>query len=120
MAQVKIFYPKDREGDTPKTFDDEVEGDDSTLYGVQNILEKVFRRWNVVDGDERPTLEGVRSMSVGDIVKVGRGFYFCDTIGWRGITEEQAVEIRLFTDFASRSLGLDWLIEKRIIRKRTS
>lgn len=46
-------------------------------------LEEIFRKMNVVDGDELPVQLKVRSMSVGDVVVDEAGVvWFCAMAGW--------------------------------------
>jgi len=112
MLEIMIMYPADREGDLPKVFREVADGE----AGLDEILDGVFRRWNVVDGTEKPASLGVRSMSVGDIVKVGEGegemFLFCDPVGWKEIPRALALAIHAGTTFVQRSLGLEWLLAK--------
>lgn len=47
-------------------------------------LEVVFRRMNVVDGDELPVKLKIRSLSVGDVVVDETGAaYYCAMVGWK-------------------------------------
>lgn len=55
-------------------------------------LAEVFRRMNVVDGNELPTKLGVRSMSVGDVVTIigldgVRRAYICNPVGWEEVDD---------------------------------
>jgi hypothetical protein len=57
-----------------------------------DALEHVFRIHNAVDGTERNVGLGLRSLSVGDVVKLDERAFAVDSIGW---TEIDADEIRI-------------------------
>lgn len=54
---------------------------------IPKILEKVYREMNIVDGskDERGYRLKVRSMSVGDLVKIKGRTFRVDNVGWSEI-----------------------------------
>jgi hypothetical protein len=58
-------------------------------------VEDVFRRMNVVDGDELPVVLGIRSMSVGDIALQGDVAHVCEPAGWRQIVGGPVVLVLL-------------------------
>lgn len=55
--------------------------------GIPKILEKVYRERNIVDGskDERAYRLKVRSMSVGDFVKIKGKTFRVNDVGWSKI-----------------------------------
>jgi hypothetical protein len=52
--------------------------------GKGHILEAVFRAMNL---DDRINGREERSLSVGDVVRVGDEWHACDTFGWKQIDE---------------------------------
>ena len=53
-----------------------------------DILERVWRIMNVVNGDELPTILHVRSMCVGDVAFIDHVGYACANAGWKRIESE--------------------------------
>ena len=50
-------------------------------------LEDVFRKMNVVDGDELPTKLGMRSMMTGDVaIDEDKVTWLCGMVGWVKVT----------------------------------
>lgn len=85
-TKVEVFYKK---YEIPfcndvyeKITEFEVEG-----RSLPEILEKVYREMNIVDGskDERAYKLKVRSMSVGDLVKIRGRTFRVDNVGWSEI-----------------------------------
>lgn len=55
-----------------------------------------FRQNNAVDGSERNCIAQKRSLSVGDVVQIGRHvdeatFWSAESVGWRTISREEAI-----------------------------
>lgn len=67
------------------TFAHDVEVEDGA---TNTILEKVFRAANRVDGSAVEQIpDGVRSLSVGDVVVVKGQVFACDMIGWTKVED---------------------------------
>jgi len=84
--KVEVFYKKYEipffNGTYEKITEFEVEE-----TSIPKILEKVYREMNIVDGkeDERVYRLKVRSMSVGDIVKIKGRTFRVNNVGWSEI-----------------------------------
>jgi len=48
-------------------------------------FEDIYRKMNVVDGDELPATLGIRSLSVGDLLEVDGIFHLCKSQGWEAV-----------------------------------
>lgn len=85
-TKVEVFYKKYEipflNGLYQKITEFEVEE-----TSIPKILEKVYREMSIVDGskDERAYTLKVRSMSVGDLVKIRGRTFRVDDVGWSEI-----------------------------------
>ena len=82
--ECTVIYPIDNDNPnndgTVKEFPFNTESNDKL-----EALEEIFRQFNVVDGSEHISTANlkVRSLSVGDLVKIGDTHYVCAPLGWR-------------------------------------
>ena len=70
----------------------------------EEALEEVFRRFNhAIPGETGDLAEehDTRSLSVGDVVKIGETTYLCSPIGWREIDQTT-----IFEEPVGRALSL--------------
>jgi len=51
--------------------------------GSSNSLDEIYMRFNL----NHPSDYSGHSLSVSDIVMFGNQYYYCDSIGWKNITE---------------------------------
>jgi hypothetical protein len=64
----------------------DVEGDQADVeLQQQQVLGRVWREQNAVDGSERPVRLGHRSLSVGDVVQLDGRAFAVRSLGWRQI-----------------------------------
>jgi hypothetical protein len=90
---IAVYYRTDEAIDrNPIAYTPPKEGVDKNDYACVHTfdddpeLETVFRRMNVVVGDELPVKLRIRSMMAGDVVVDENGDpWFCDLIGWQRI-----------------------------------
>ena len=81
MADIILYYS---EGIGGRGSYREVWKGEAKNLGAIDAAEEIFERFNIGDhGGLR-----IRSMSVGDIVKVGEIFYHCNLTGWSEIDPE--------------------------------
>jgi len=63
--------------------------------------------------------EELRSMSVGDVVKTSKGFFLCDTVGWKSLSKNQVKKL----DFIGRRdliMGYEWLLEQLLLPQESN
>jgi hypothetical protein len=88
MKKFAVFYANDPMDGLHHLMSDPTEVDmelfSEVYYGDFDDLADVFRKMNVVDGNELPTVLGVRSMCTGDLVQdVETGkYWYCKFVGW--------------------------------------
>ena len=76
----------------------------------QNSISKIPRKKGAVEVlNEKPEAR-LRSLSVGDLVFLDGAFYFCDLIGWKGVSENQSLLVQRIP-IRNRLMGWEWLAE---------
>jgi hypothetical protein len=55
-------------------------------------LGEVFRDNNAVDGDEAFLQYNKRSLSVGDVVRIGDEWWAVEPVGWKSLTEQTVIQ----------------------------
>lgn len=85
-TKVEVFYKKYQIPFFNDVYEKitEFEGEETS---IPKILERVYREMNIVDGseDERAYRSNIRSMSVGDFVKIKGRTFRVDDVGWSEI-----------------------------------
>jgi len=68
------------------------------------ILEEVYRQFNHVDGEEfiAHVKPPIRSLSMGDMVRIDDQHYVCASVGWTKLSKRQAEIWEKTVDFAAR------------------
>lgn len=70
-----------------QVYSGEVEVAGSERKAIVEALEKLFETFNI----HRPADFHGHSLSVGDVVKLGETFYYCDSFGWTDVTNQVEV-----------------------------
>lgn len=82
MHTYKVFYAKDAMAGYKVPNFSPADYDEVVVVEAE-CLNDLFRKMNVVDGDELPVRMKIRSMSCGDVAidEAGKK-YFCALVGW--------------------------------------
>lgn len=86
MNSYRVYYAKDMMAGYRKPAFSAEDYTEVALVDAENLGE-LFRKMNVVDGDEVPVQMKIRSMSCGDIAfdTATHTAYFCAPVGWEEV-----------------------------------
>lgn len=93
--QVRVYHSTDRGfmfdpwvKEAPLQLVDEFKLANDGRYGPgeEGVLDQVFDLHQTVRGTERNCQLRIRSLSVGDVVRLGDRAWACDRVGWREIS----------------------------------
>lgn len=119
LTQLRIVYA-DRSYNSGPLFAD-------LSKNVIEALEEVFAGWNAGSGREWPGFlsEKVRSLSVGDFVKIENDWFQCNSFGWKLVDEAYVADwLNEFdkrlseADATSKRPIYPWFIQSRMVYEK--